>query len=189
MVPSLQVADLVATGGDGTAELQACRTAAAGRLPQARRAQPLSSAPLPCRDSSCRDPLLLFPLCLANSGVSAMHGCVAHNGEAMSLAVCAGTVVRLRVSRVERALSVLRWTLGLAGLVVLLWMGAAFLAAAPAAAATPVRLISLQQGLMKGGNTRLASGGDTGSDSEESSSDGDDDSGGDDYSDEYKDSE
>jgi hypothetical protein len=54
----------------------------------------------------------------------------AHNGEASALLVCAGATVRLRLSLRDRIWSAARWTgHGLAGTVVVLWFGAAFLAA------------------------------------------------------------
>src|ERR687896_64076 len=54
------------------------------------------------------------------------------DGGASSLAGCAVSAVRLQMSTMERLLLVLRWTLGLAGVVVVLWLGAPFLAASPA---------------------------------------------------------
>ncbi|WP_232660571.1 hypothetical protein [Pseudonocardia sp. TRM90224] len=65
--------------------------------------------------------------------------------------------MRLRMTPAARAAVLLRWTLGLAGAVVALWMGGALLAAAPAAAAVPASAIAAQ-GLLKGGTSRPAGG-------------------------------
>ncbi len=95
----------------------------------------------------------------------------AHDGEALRLPACAGACVRLRLSLRDRVLGALRWTLGLAGAVLVLWLGTAFLAAAPAAAAVAVPVAAVQQGLLKGGGIRPAGSGD--GDSDSSGSDGD----------------
>ena len=52
----------------------------------------------------------------------------AYDGEAAGLPVCAGAVVRLRLSAADRLWGAVRWVFGLAGAVVVLWIGAALLA-------------------------------------------------------------
>ena len=83
----------------------------------------------------------------------------AHFGEASGPAVCVDgwedVPVRLQASFTERLLTVLRWTLGFAGAVVVLWVGAAFLAASPASAAVVVPGVA-GQAVLKGGNSRPA---------------------------------
>src|SRR5688500_13952982 len=103
----------------------------------------------------------------------------AHDGEASSLPVCARAVVRLRLSLRDRVWGAVRWTLGLVGAVVVLWLGAAFLAATPAVAAVAVPVVAAHQGVVKTGGIRPAGGGDGDSDSgsESSGSDSSDDSG------------
>ena len=88
----------------------------------------------------------------------------AHHGEASGLAVRVDAVV-LRRSLQEHAFRILQWTLGLAGTVVVLWFGAAFLAASPANAAVALPAGAVQQSLQKGGKYRLAANGDGDSDS------------------------
>ena len=88
----------------------------------------------------------------------------AYDGEATGLPVCAGAV-RLRLSAVDRLFWVVRWVFGLAGAVVVLWIGAAFLAT-PASAAALAPAAAVQQSLLKGGaSNRQSDGGDGGGDS------------------------
>ncbi len=61
----------------------------------------------------------------------------AHDGAATGPAVRADVVVRLRLSAAELLWRVARWALGLAGAVVVLWIGLVFLAT-PASAAVVV---------------------------------------------------
>jgi hypothetical protein len=118
-----------------------------------------------------------------------MHPRHAHDGEASSLPVGAVACVRLRMSAADQLLAVLRWTLGLVGAIVALWLGTALLTASPAAAAVPV--VAAQAGLAKAGFSRPAAATGDGSDSDSGSSgdddygddSGDDDSGSDDTDD------
>ncbi|GAA1325786.1 hypothetical protein [Pseudonocardia xinjiangensis] len=91
-------------------------------------------------------------------------------GGAGGLAARTAAPVRLRPSPLERLLWMLRWLLGLAGAVVVLWVGAAFLAASPASAAVVVP-VAAQQAMSKGGHTKSA-GGNGGSNSGSGSSGG-----------------
>src|SRR5918994_1802309 len=79
---------------------------------------------------------------------------IAHGGEATGLPACAGASVRLRLSVADRMLLVLRWTLTLAGAVVVLWIGSAFLATPASAAAVPATAVSA--GVLKGGISNSA---------------------------------
>jgi len=78
-----------------------------------------------------------------------MSGQIAHEGEAAGLPACAAASVRLRLSMRDRAWLVVRWTLTLAGAVVVLWCGSAFLAS-PASAAVAVPAAA-QGVVLKGG--------------------------------------
>jgi cytoskeletal protein RodZ len=75
---------------------------------------------------------------------------------AVALDVRPDVPVQLRLSALDRLCVVLRWTFTLAGLVVVLWFGAAFLAASPASAVVPITAAST--GLVKGGTSRPAGG-------------------------------
>src|SRR5690606_41699101 len=63
-------------------------------------------------------------------------------------------VAVLRLSAVDRVWCAVRWTLALAGAVVVLWFGAAFLAAAPAAAAATIPVQAAAAGVVKTAGTR-----------------------------------
>src|SRR3954452_24186496 len=76
---------------------------------------------------------------------------------AVALVVPSAVPVQLRLSAVDRLWAVTRWVLWLVGLVVVLWFGAAFLAASPASAAVPTT--TAKQSLLKGGNSRPAGSG------------------------------
>ncbi|WP_343943656.1 DUF4781 domain-containing protein, partial [Pseudonocardia zijingensis] len=80
----------------------------------------------------------------------------AYDGEALGLPVCAGAV-RLRLSAMDRLLWVVRWVFGLAGAVVVLWIGAAFLAT-PASAAVVVPAAAVQSSPTKGGGSKKGDG-------------------------------
>ena len=99
-----------------------------------------------------------------------------HDGGAAGLAVRADAPVRLRLSAGERLWAVVRWVLGLAGAVVVLWFGAAFLAASPAAAAVAVPVAAVQVS-QKGGISRPAGGKNNGGKKKDSGSDSGSDSG------------
>ncbi|WP_232668176.1 hypothetical protein, partial [Pseudonocardia sp. TRM90224] len=112
-----------------------------------------------------------------------MYQHIERDGEGFGPAVLADvSCVRLRLRQPvrDRALAVLRWALGLAGCVVVMWMGSALLATPASAAAAPV--LSASQGLVKGGKERPAGvrfagmesgdGGDGGNGGEDSQSDG-----------------
>ncbi|MEN3268152.1 MAG: mucin9, partial [Pseudonocardia sp.] len=92
-----------------------------------------------------------------------------HDGEAMGLAVRADAAVRLRLSPVERLLRVMRWVLGLAAAVVVLWVGAAFLAAPTAVAAT-MPVTASTQGAQKGGKEKPSGSSGSGGSNTKSSS-------------------
>ena len=74
---------------------------------------------------------------------------IAHEGEAPGLPACVVASVRLRLSVVDRLLLALRWTLVLAGAVVVLWIGSALLAAPASAATVPAAAVSV--GALRGG--------------------------------------
>ncbi|MHA6628428.1 preprotein translocase subunit SecA [Pseudonocardia sichuanensis] len=96
-------------------------------------------------------------------------------GEALGLAV-RPDAVRLRLSAVDRLWQVVRWTVTLAGAVVVLWLGSAFLMATPAAAAVavPVAHAGAKQSMVKASGARPADGGDgdSGSDGGDGDSEG-----------------
>src|SRR4051812_19131183 len=75
---------------------------------------------------------------------------------AVALDVSSAVPVQLRLSAADRLWAVLRWLFWLVGLVVVLWLGAAFLSAAPASAAVPATVAP--SGLLKGGNSKSAGG-------------------------------
>src|SRR5688572_32649733 len=78
------------------------------------------------------------------------------DGEAIGLAVPGGACVRLRSSWPERLLTLLRWTLGTAAAVVVMWVGVAFHATTASAVAALPAAAAAQQGLLWGGVMRPA---------------------------------
>ena len=81
---------------------------------------------------------------------------IAHEGEAAGLPSCAVASVELRLSAMDRMVLVLRWMLTVAGAVVVLWIGSAFLATPASAVATPAAAVSA--GVLKGDNSNSANG-------------------------------